>query len=31
MQLFNLRRLLTNDDTQAKAAHELGFEVILPR
>jgi predicted nucleic acid-binding protein len=31
MQLFHLRRLLTNDDTQAKAAHELGFEVILPR
>lgn len=31
MQLFNLRRLLTNDDTQAKAAHELGFEVFLPR
>lgn len=31
MQLFNLRRLLTNDDTQVRAAHELGFEVILPR
>jgi predicted nucleic acid-binding protein len=31
MQLFHLRRLLTNDDSQAKAAHELGFEVILPR
>ena len=31
MQLFHLRRLLTNDEAQAKAAHALGFEVILPR
>ncbi|PYV17020.1 MAG: hypothetical protein DMG07_06755 [Acidobacteria bacterium] len=31
MQLFHLRRLLTNDDAQAKAARALGFEVILPR
>jgi predicted nucleic acid-binding protein len=31
MQLFHLRRLLTNDETQARAAHGLGFEVILPR
>ncbi len=31
MQLLQLRRLLTNDDTQAAAARALGFEVILPR
>jgi predicted nucleic acid-binding protein len=31
MQLLNLRRLLTNDDTQATAARALGFDVILPR
>jgi predicted nucleic acid-binding protein len=31
MQLFSLRRLLTNDDMQANAARALGFEVILPR
>lgn len=31
MELFHLRRLLTNDDRQAGAARALGFEVILPR
>jgi predicted nucleic acid-binding protein len=31
MEHFGLRRLLTNDDTQAAAAKALGFEVILPR
>ena len=31
MQLFGLRRLLTNDDTQAAAARALGYEVLLPR
>ena len=31
MESLNLRRLLTNDETQANAARALGFEVILPR
>ena len=31
MQIFGLRRLLTNDDTQAAAARALGYEVLLPR
>ena len=29
--VFGLKRLLTNDETQARAAKALGFEVILPR
>lgn len=31
MQALGLRRLLTNDDTQARAARGLGFETTLPR
>ena len=31
MEIFKVRRLLTNDDVQANAARALGFEVILPR
>ena len=31
MEAFNLRRLLTNDDAQARAARVLGFTVIVPR
>ncbi len=31
MEAFNLRRLLTNDDAQARAARALGFAVIVPR
>ncbi|MGI8603712.1 MAG: type II toxin-antitoxin system VapC family toxin [Verrucomicrobiales bacterium] len=31
MQDLGLRRLLTNDDQQAAAAHVLGFEVLMPR
>ena len=31
MEAFNLRRLLTNDDAQARAARALGFTVIVPR
>jgi predicted nucleic acid-binding protein len=31
MSLLGLRRLLTNDDTQARAARALGFEATLPR
>ncbi len=31
MQALSADRLLTNDDTQAAAARELGFHVLLPR
>ena len=31
MEALNLRRLLTNDDAQARAARALGFAVIVPR
>jgi predicted nucleic acid-binding protein len=31
MQAVGLRRILTNDDPQAKAACALGFEALLPR
>jgi predicted nucleic acid-binding protein len=31
MQVFGLRRLLTNDDMQAAAARALGYEVLMPR
>lgn len=31
MEVFELRRLLTNDEAQAAAARALGFGVILPR
>jgi predicted nucleic acid-binding protein len=31
MQAFGLRRIFTNDDTQARAALALGFEVLSPR
>lgn len=31
MEALGLRRLFTNDDQQADAAHALGFEVVLPR
>ena len=31
MEAFNLRRLLTNDDAQARAARALGFTVLVPR
>ena len=31
MQALGLRRLLTNDDIQARAASALGFEVLRPR
>ncbi len=30
MEALNLRRLLTNDGTQANAARALGYEVLLP-
>jgi hypothetical protein len=28
---YGVRRLLTNDDAQARAARALGFAVIVPR
>jgi predicted nucleic acid-binding protein len=31
MQSLGVRRLLTNDETQARAASALGFEVLRPR
>jgi len=31
MEALGLRRVLTNDDAQARAARALGFEAILPR
>ena len=31
MEALNLRRLLTNDDAQARAARALEFTVIVPR
>ena len=31
MDALRLRRLLTNDDTQARAAEQLDFDVVLPR
>ena len=31
MEIFGLRRLLTNDDIQAAAARALGYEVLMPR
>ena len=31
MESMNLRRLLTNDDAQARAARVLGFDVVVPR
>jgi uncharacterized protein with PIN domain len=31
MEEIGLRRLLTNDDTQARAARALGFSVVSPR
>ena len=31
MEAFGLRRLLTNDDRQAAAARELGFDAVFPR
>lgn len=31
MEELGVRRLLTNDLRQAKAARELGFEIIMPR
>ena len=31
MQALGLHRLLTNDETQARAARGLGFEITLPR
>lgn len=31
MEALRVRRLLTNDDAQARAADELGFSVVLPR
>jgi predicted nucleic acid-binding protein len=31
MEALGVRRLLTNDDTQAAAARALGFQVLLPR
>ena len=31
MQALGLRRLLTNDDSQARAASALGFEILRPR
>jgi predicted nucleic acid-binding protein len=31
IESLGLRRLLTNDDGQARAARGLGFEVTLPR
>ena len=31
MKSLDLRRLLTNDDAQARAARALGFSVVVPR
>jgi predicted nucleic acid-binding protein len=31
MQDLGLRRILTNDDQQARAARALGFQVVMPR
>ncbi len=31
MSALGLRRILTNDDAQARAARAAGFEVVLPR
>jgi hypothetical protein len=31
MQVLEVHRLLTNDDTQARAARGLGFEITRPR
>ena len=31
MEALRVRRVLTNDDTQARAAEHLGFSVLLPR
>jgi predicted nucleic acid-binding protein len=31
MKALDLRRLLTNDDAQARAARGLGFSVVVPR
>jgi predicted nucleic acid-binding protein len=31
MESLQLRRLLTNDDAQARGARALGFEVLVPR
>ena len=31
MEALRVRRLLTNDDTQAHAAEHMGFSVLLPR
>jgi predicted nucleic acid-binding protein len=31
MEVSGVKRLLTNDDTQAKVARSLGFKVLLPR
>lgn len=31
MRALDVRRLLTNDDAQARGARELGFSVVLPR
>ena len=31
MEALRVRRLLTNDDTQARAAEHMGFSVLLPR
>src|SRR5207249_1178284 len=31
MEALRLRRLLTNDDAQARAADRLGFSVLMPR
>jgi len=31
MQVLGVHRLLTNDDTQARAARALGFETVQPR
>jgi predicted nucleic acid-binding protein len=31
MDILGVRRLLTNDETQARAAREQGYEVLLPR
>ena len=31
MQALGVRRLLTNDDIQTRAATALGFEVLRPR
>lgn len=31
MEILGLRRMLTNDDPQARAAVALGYEVLLPR